>query len=160
MAIYMKIDGINGNVSAKGHENWIELQSVNFGASRHIHSNTGHAFDREASKPTFHNITISKYSDISSSDLFTKMCEGKSISQIQIDVCHTDQELSPHLQYTLHNVIISQISDVVTKSSGNPLENLSLNFTKIEKKFTPRNSQNQSQAPKSAGYDLETAQMM
>ncbi|HEY6843910.1 MAG TPA: type VI secretion system tube protein Hcp, partial [Thermoanaerobaculia bacterium] len=38
--IYMKIDGIKGDVTTSGHENWIEVLSFSFGAS-HMASPTG-----------------------------------------------------------------------------------------------------------------------
>ncbi len=45
----MKIDGIDGNVTASGHEKWIELHSVSFGQGRGILSaRPGHQSNREA----------------------------------------------------------------------------------------------------------------
>lgn len=51
MPIYMQFDGISGSVTAQDYKNWIELNSVSFGASRFFATKTGNVADREYSKP-------------------------------------------------------------------------------------------------------------
>jgi len=159
MTIYMKADGVHGGVTAKGHEKWIQIESYRFSASRNINTRTGRVSDREGSIPSFSEIILNKFVDQSSADLHTKMFQGASLPTVQIDICYTGTELTPHIQYTLSNVIISHIGETATSSEGEPLETLHLNYTKIEKKFITRDNSNKPQAPKSVGYDLETAQL-
>ena len=43
MPIYMNFDGITGNVTAEGHEKWIELNSCQLGVHRSVTNTTGSA---------------------------------------------------------------------------------------------------------------------
>jgi hypothetical protein len=45
----MKYDNIPGDVTATGHESWIELNSMQWGVNRFIKTDTGSAADRESS---------------------------------------------------------------------------------------------------------------
>ena len=63
MSVYMKIDGINGKVTAKGHEQWIDCSSLQWGVGRAISSAVGTSADREASKPSISEVSITKMMD-------------------------------------------------------------------------------------------------
>ena len=51
MAIYLNIDGLKGDVTAAGHEEWIECMSLQWGVGRGIHTPTGSSQERESSAP-------------------------------------------------------------------------------------------------------------
>ena len=66
MPLYMEYDTIKGDVTAEGHEGWIELNSFQWGLGRGISSPTGAAADRESAAPSVSEITVTKAADISS----------------------------------------------------------------------------------------------
>ena len=70
MPIYMKIDGINGEVTAAGYEKWIDVGSLQFGVGRAISTPVGGGSKREAGHPSISEITLSKTFDNSSIELF------------------------------------------------------------------------------------------
>lgn len=158
MAIYMKVDGIDGLVSAKGYEKWIELDSLNFGVQRNITTKPGNVSDRETSKPTIHEFTIGKVMDKTSPNLFSEACVGKAKSSVQIHVCQTGDTISPYMQYTLSNVLISnyQVSATNKADKAAPEESVTLNFDKIEMKYTPYDESHKASSPIPAGYDLSS----
>ena len=63
MAIYLEIEGIEGNITAKGFEKMIEVSSFNWGVGRAISQNTGRMTNREASRPSISEITLTKVVD-------------------------------------------------------------------------------------------------
>ena len=62
MAIYMNFNGNNpqGNVTAAGYENWIEVDSMSFGVGRSITMQAGAMSNREASRPSISEVTVTK----------------------------------------------------------------------------------------------------
>ena len=60
MAIYLEIEGIEGNITAKGYEKMIEVSSFNWGVGRAISQNAGRMANREASRPSISEITLTK----------------------------------------------------------------------------------------------------
>jgi type VI protein secretion system component Hcp len=118
MPIYMRITKkglpvMTGDATAKGHEKWIELSSVQMGQSRSIAPNG------EASAPAS-EIVITKPMDSASMALWKQSLHGEGVT-IQIDFVKSG---GPYLTYTLQNALISGYQPGLTES-------LSLSFTKI-----------------------------
>lgn len=159
MSIYMKIDGIDGHVTAKGYEKWIELDNVHFGVERTISAKPGNTADREATKPTIREVVVAKTMDKTTPNIFTEACVGKAKSKVEIHICQTGEKISPYMQYEFDNVIFSnyQVSALGTEQNVIPKEILHLNFDKIQMKYTPYNDKHQAGSPIPAGYDLSSA---
>ena len=136
MAIYMQYGGkdeIKGNVSTKGHENWIELNSLQFGVGRGIAMAVGRQTEREASLPSVSEVTVTKAMDDSSPYLFQESLvgEGKTATIHVVKTAKGQPELV--LEYILTATMISGYS--VSSGGDAPSESLSLNFTKVEMKY-------------------------
>lgn len=154
MAIYMKIDGIDGNVTAKGHEKWIEVKDVSFGNGRGVSSaSPGNQTNREASIPSFSEISLTKAMDETSPKIFVESCIGKA-KKIQLHLCRSGDNISSYMEYTFTDALISSYSTSANGSSEHPTERLSLNFSKIEMKYIPYKDDNTAGSPVPAGYDL------
>lgn len=156
MTIYVKIEGIDGNVTAKGHEKWIEVHNINFDNGRRITSaKPGHQSNREASTPSFSEVTLSKDMDETSPRIFTESCVGAS-KKIEIHLCRTGENIESFMEYILTDALISSYA-VNASSLGHPSEQLSINFSKVEMKYTPYDDENKPGTPVPAGYDLVEA---
>ena len=113
MPYYMKITKkglpiITGDATAKGHEKWIELSSVQMGPSR------------SATSGAVSEITVTKAMDSASTALWNQSLYGEGLT-IQIDFVKSD---AVYLTYTLHNTVISGFQPGITES-------VTLNFTKV-----------------------------
>ena len=133
MAIYMKIDGINGEVTAKGHEKWIDVTSMQWGVGRSIASAIGSSMNREASKPSISEVNVTKPMDQSSPYLFTEAVVGKG-KKVQIHLCTAGKSLTAYMEYELEDCMISGYS-VSGSGDDRPHESLSLSFTKLTMTF-------------------------
>jgi type VI secretion system secreted protein Hcp len=71
MAIYMNFNdlAIKGNVTAEGYADWINIQSLQYGIGRGISMEAGNVANREASRPSISELSISKMMDTSSAKL-------------------------------------------------------------------------------------------
>lgn len=154
MAIYLKYGDIKGKVTTAGHEDWIELDSLQWGVGRSISSQIGSSRDREASKPSISEVSATKLMDESSPLLFSEACVGKGTS-VQIALCTTGTDsIEEYMTYELEDCMISGYS--VSSGGDRPSESLSLSFTKMEMKFIPYDDQGKAQSPIPAGYDMMT----
>src|SRR5262245_15006247 len=156
MPIYMKYDGIEGSVTAAGHEKWIELSSCSLGINRHINSPSGRGVNREAAAPHVGEIVVTKHQDCSSSNLFRASLWGEG-KKVKIDFCKTDKDkLEAYLQVELENTLVSSYSVAGHGGDGHerPMESLSLNFTKITFNSIHMDAKNASGKPDRAMWDL------
>jgi type VI secretion system secreted protein Hcp len=168
MSIYLKIEGIDGPVTAQGLIGCIELESYEANVTRKVSAQPGSVSNREGTKPAFSEIKITKYVDKTTPLLFAEATVGNAKSTAVIKFINTGANLNEYLVMTLSNVIVSSqsISDITSlhhtdtspSLKDRPLETITLNFTKIEVKYTPYDSHNNAGSPIPAGYDLETAQ--
>jgi type VI secretion system secreted protein Hcp len=159
MAAYLKYDAIKkGESKAKGHEGdkgWIEIGSVQFGVGRGISTPVGTSSKREASAPSISEITITKSMDSTSPLFFQEAVIGKAVTA-KVDLVETgSDQLNTYLEVTLTNAMISGYS--VSSGGDRPSESISINFTKIEYKYTPYDDQHKAGTAVPVTYDLLTA---
>jgi type VI secretion system secreted protein Hcp len=161
MPIYMKMDGVDGSVTAAGHEKWIELDSAQLGVNRHITNPTGRGTNREASAPAVSEIVVTKHQDCSSTGLFKASLWGEG-KKVKIDFCKTDKDkIEPYLQIELENTLVSSYQ--VSGAGGTetvhprPMESLSLNFTKITYNTISMDDKHATGKPDRAMWDLAQA---
>ena len=84
MAIYCKYGDIKGAVTTDGFKDWIELNSFQWGASRHIGTAARGATTREHSEPSLSEVTVTKLQDVSSPKLFLDSVAGKMDNKVTI----------------------------------------------------------------------------
>lgn len=152
MAIYLHIDGLEGDVTAAGHEGWIECQSLDFGVGRSISTPTGSSQERESSAPSLSDVTLVKSMDKCTPKLFELACVGTS-KLAKIDLVQTGDQLDTYMSYTLTDCLVSTHATSAA-GEGKPSEQLGLNFTKVEMKYTPYDNKHQPGSPIPAGYDV------
>lgn len=153
MAIYMQIEGdFKGNVTAAGHEEWIELDSLQFGVGRGITMSVGKSKDREASEPSVSEVVVSKPMDACSPKIFREACVGKA-KKVDIHLLRTTEgNFETYMEYVLHNTLISGYS--VSSGGDRPMESITFNFTKIEMKYVMWGDDHAKGGNVPASYDL------
>ena len=158
MPIYMKYDSVDGDVTATGHEKWIEVNSFQWGVGRGISSPTGGSSDREASAPSVSEIVVTKPTDSASTLLLDESLEGEG-QDVTIDFCKTDKgQLNVYLSYTLNNTMISGCS--MSSGGDRPQESLSFSFTKIMCRDVSLGSKNEDGSPETVTYDVGQAKVV
>ncbi|WP_308364149.1 MULTISPECIES: type VI secretion system tube protein Hcp [unclassified Microbulbifer] len=162
MAIYMNFNNNapKGNVTAKGYEDWIEVDSFNFGVGRGISMEAGAMANREASRPSISEITVTKRIDAASGGLFKASVSGDEGVKAEIHVVQTGaNSVEKYAVYALEDCIISSYS-ISASAGGAPQESLSLSFSKIEADLNHADKTNKNPKNMRVGYDLTTATVL
>jgi len=159
MAIYMNYNGNTpaGNVTAKGFEGWIEVDSFNFGVGRAITMEAGAMSNREATRPSLSEVTITKSLDASSGGLFKQSVTGDTGVTVKFHVVQTGATaVETFAVITLEECIISSYNISAAAGSA-PQETISLSFAKIEADLRHADKTNVNSDLGLSGYDLTTA---
>jgi type VI secretion system secreted protein Hcp len=157
---YTDSDGnaIEGDVTAEGHEQWVELTSFQWGVGRYIFSPTGASAKPESTAPSLSEIICTKDTDAATPKLLNEAFQGEG-SDCTIDFCKTDKgSLEVYLSYTLENCMISVYT--ISGIGDRPMESLSLYFTKVECKNTGMGAANETGSPESVTYDRALAKVV
>ncbi len=156
MAVYLKYEAIDGEVTTAPYQKWIEVNSFQLGVGRSISMPLGGGVSkRESSNPSISEITITKDLDSTSPKLMEQALVGKMNSKAEFAFVRTKTggETEDYLHVTLTNCAISGYS--ASSGGDRPSESVSVNFTKIEYKYTSYDEKGTG-TPGAFTYDLET----
>lgn len=131
MAIYLEFEGIEGNVTADGYKDCIELLSLQFGMGRGISIEPGEMDDREISDPVFSDVKITKIVDNSTAALFQEAVTGSAGKKVLVKFVRTGEDkMEQFMDYELKDCLVNSYS-IYADSSSDPIENLFLSFSSI-----------------------------
>jgi type VI secretion system secreted protein Hcp len=161
MSIYLKMNGIKGNVSTKEHENWIDVESIQWRVVRAISNATGTNTNWETSKTGISEVSITKMMDASSPLIFTAACNGKA-QKTQIHLTNVNSKNPNNVTtYMKYELVDSMVSSYSVSSEGElPTESITFTFTKMTMKFIPHNNSGDPQSPVPAGYDMTSGTLI
>lgn len=144
---------IKGDSNVADHIDWITVDSCQFGVGRSI-SSSGGGTDRDVSNPSFSEVTISKSTDKSSTELQYQAIQGKSLGTCEIDWVQTGADGKSQIYYMvrLHEAIVSSYS--LTSGGDRPSESVSINFTKATYQYDQFTGDTKATGDKK-GWDLE-----
>ncbi len=157
MAIYLKYDGIKGNVTAEGYQDHIAVMSVQFGVGRGISMEAGNLSNRESTRPSLSEITLTKAADNSVTAIFKEAVTGNAGKTVNIKFVRTGADkVQEYMDYELSDVLVSGYS-ISADSESEPIESITLSYSKIMINYSDFDKTNKSGSPQRVGYDLEQA---
>jgi type VI secretion system secreted protein Hcp len=156
MPIYMKYGSIDGNVTKKGQEKKIQVESFQWGVGRGVTMEVGRGSDRSASKPSFSDVVVTKALDCASTLLFNHVVSGQEGTKVTFDFMGSGQkEDEVFMVVTLEDVLISSYS-CSSGGEGVPTESWALNYGKVEWQYKGADAKGAKGGQVVAAYDLRT----
>lgn len=150
MGFYMKIDGIKGGATAKGYEDWIVLTRWGSAGAKAISTSSGSGKNRQSSKASMSEFQIGKET-CPASPILWKRSVTAGVEGTDILVHITNAQDLPILEITLKEAVLAAYS------WGDDGESYSINYTKMEKKFTDYDANGKALSPISADHDIAAA---
>ena len=120
-----------------GHEKWIEIDSFQWSAGSRS-SGAGGGGGGGAGKVSLSDFTIVKQLDKASPILFQDAAQGKHIASGILELISPNGQFV--VDYKLSDIYISAVQEQSGANNPVPLEQVSLNFSKIEMDYTPNNA--------------------
>lgn len=158
---FIKIDGIEGESTDDKHSGWIEVTSFNSGVSQRTSATASSSGGGSAERADFHDFSFTKQLDKATPKLALACADGSHIDSIIVEVCRAGTEKVKYMEIKMTNCIISGASisgggKEKSKETDFPVENVSINFGKIEWAYTVQKRQGGGAAGNVAGgWDLQ-----
>jgi type VI secretion system secreted protein Hcp len=157
--IFIKIGNIPGESTDSKHKDWIQIESFSWGLR-----NPGSTIEDKRRKGVAQDFRFTKTLDKSSPLLALATFNGKFLSDAMLTVRKAGGDQVEYLHIKLTDILVSSYSPVgeptdpqsPTGSSELPMESFSLNFSKIEFKYTPQLADGSLGEPVSFEWDLAT----
>jgi type VI secretion system secreted protein Hcp len=153
-AMFLKIDGIDGESTDKKHEKWIEVQSFAHGLSQ-MSTGVSATGGLPGGRADFQNLVITKIIDNSTADLNVKCAGGDPIPKIELECCLATGEKHTFMKYTLEKCIITSVqAGGGSGSELKPTESVSFAYGKIKWEYTPIDSDGKAGSATDRTWDL------
>jgi type VI secretion system secreted protein Hcp len=154
---FLKIDGIDGEAHAKGHEKEIEISSFSFGETNSGTSSGGGGGG--AGKVVMQDFHFTMSIQSASPKLFLACATGEHIKSALLTCRKAGKEQNEFLKWKFSDVFISSYQ-TGGSSHGEivPTDQISFNFTKVEIEYRPQKPDGSLGSPTPAGYNVKTQQ--
>jgi type VI protein secretion system component Hcp len=121
---FLKIDGIKGESTTKGTEEWIKLESIQYGESDLDLLIRSAAETKKESRQSDSELTLLKQVDKSSPLLFNALVMGQNLGTGQINICENE---TCAVKLLLSDLYI--VDYQITSSEDNPKESFRIAFS-------------------------------
>ncbi|MCW1384100.1 type VI secretion system tube protein Hcp, partial [Novosphingobium sp. KCTC 2891] len=150
LTYYVKIDGIVGDSTSKGHEGWLELPSFSFGEAN---SSSLAGGELSAGVATFADVSllVSDYTALTS--LLASNAGGKHIAAVEIEGVTDGANPGTVFDLTLNDVIVSSVSGG-DSPGGDAAVSVLLGYSRIGLVTTSQNADGSLGAQQSFGWDI------
>lgn len=130
--MFLKLDQIPGESIVKGHANEIDVLAFSWGVSNPATiSSAGGGLT--SGKPSFQELSLTKYVDLASPQLMTAAATGKHIASATFTVLRSNGTgLANYYTVTLTEVLVTSISTGGSGGEDRMTENITLNYAKIK----------------------------
>jgi len=150
---FLKIDGIDGESADDKHKGEIELESWSISA----HQSGGHSSGGGggAGKVLLEDYHFTKRIDKASPTLFLACCDGRHIKKAVLTCRKAGKTALEYLKITLSDLLVSSYQ--TGGSAGStvvPVDQISLNYSKIEKEYKEQKPDGTLGAGVKVGFDI------
>jgi len=154
---FLKIDGIDGESPDGKHGNEIQVLSWSFGETQGGSHSAGGGGG--AGKVVMQDFNFTMHTNKATAKLFLACANGEHIKSAKLTCRKAGKEQQEYLTWTFSDLLISSYQ---TGGSGEggvlPVDQISINFTKVEIGYKPQKADGTLDAENKAGYDLKKNQ--
>lgn len=143
----------SGESVTKGHEREINVLAFSWGAEQAV---TSGARAGGAGKAQFGALSVTKYVDRSSPELFGALCSGMHLPTGKLMLCRAGGAgLREVLRYEFTGLQVSKVELAVSSGTdASPTENVEFVYSTIKTVYTPFDASGKAQTAISKGWDV------
>ncbi len=150
---FLKIDGIAGESQDSKHKGEIELESFSWGATQA--GGTGGGGGGGAGKVQMQDFHFVMTVNKASPKLFLACASGQHLKDATFVARKAGKDQQEFLLYKFTDVLVSSYQTGGSGGDVLPMDQISLNFARIEIEFRPQKADGSLGAPEKGGWDVK-----
>ena len=135
IALYLKVEGVDGESKDSKHESWIDVESFSWGATQ------PHALDRGggggAGKATFHDLAATVKIDKAYPTLLDKCAKGEHLGKIECHAVKSGGSALTYLKIELNEVIVTSVN-LAGSQGADVIASYSFQGSKLKTSYVPQ----------------------
>lgn len=159
MPVYLKLGSLKGAVTTGPYKDWIEVESYSWGFQVPVQTTVGASGNRLPSgKVQPGDLHLVKRQDDTTTTFMLQALQGKNTptATLAVTLQASETGADKYMEYVMDNVICSSFQTTGSQAGGEPMESISLNFTKIGFNQFLKDAQNNERAVRGV-YDFTLA---
>jgi type VI secretion system secreted protein Hcp len=154
---FIKIDGIDGESNDSKHKGEIEILSYSWGVSQAITGTASSTGTFTGQRADFSALSFHHQLDKASPKLAAACAGGDHLKSAVLTLSRAGGDKQGYMEYKLSDVLVSsvRVGGASAGEGGVPIEEVSLNFGKIEWKYTVIGIDGKAAGNVSAGWSLK-----
>jgi type VI secretion system secreted protein Hcp len=151
---FLKIEGIDGESSDSKHKGEIQLESFSWSANQTGTASAGGGMG--AGKVAMQDFHITKKVDKASPKLMLACADGEHIKKATLVCRKAGKDQQEFMKYTLSDLLVSSYS-IGASTAGDhlPMEQISMNYSKIEVEYKEQKSDGTLGGTVKSGWDVK-----
>jgi type VI secretion system secreted protein Hcp len=151
--MFLNLDGIKGESTDDKHKGEIDVLAWSWGASQS--ASFGAGAGGGGGKVNIQDLSLTKYVDKASPNLFKFCCKGTHIKSADIVVRKAGDSALEYIKITLTEVIVSSWTTGGSGGEDRLTENVTLAFAKVKFTYTPQKDKGGGDAAIPVGWDIQ-----
>jgi type VI secretion system secreted protein Hcp len=152
IALFLKVEGADGESANAKHKNWIDVESFHWGAdqpsSMHVGGGGG------AGKVSFQDLTCNANVDKSYPTMLVFCASGKHVSKVQIAGAKAGGDEVEYFKITLEDVLVTNVG--VSGANGAQVSvNYSFQAAKVKSEYSVQTKDGGKGATSEFGWDIK-----
>jgi type VI secretion system secreted protein Hcp len=156
---FIKLDGCPGESTDDKHKDWIEILSFHGGVVQPDAGDRSTGGAASSGRTEHHPFSFVHVMDKATPKLFLSCCKGEHIKNVTMELCRATGDKQKYMEYKMTDVMISCVQPGGSSQGSEPLplEEVSLNYGKIELSYTVTDHKTgKPQGDVKANWDLTT----
>ena len=150
--MFLKYGDVKGESADDKHKDEIDVLAWSWGARQSGTSHTGAGGG--AGKVEVSNLTVKKYIDRSSPNLFKNCCSGEHVNEATLVVRKAGGKPLEYLKIKMQDVIITSVQTGGSASDDRLVEEVAFNFGKVTLEYVPQKADGSGGGVIPAGFDI------
>jgi type VI secretion system secreted protein Hcp len=149
---FLKLKGVEGEATADGHTNEIQLESWSWGETNS--GTAGHGGGAGAGKVSMQDFHFVMKTNKATPKLFLACATGEHIPEATLACRKAGLKQQDYMTIKMTDVLISSYQTGGSHGDIVPVDQISLNFAKIELEYKPQKADGSLASSINAGWDL------
>jgi type VI secretion system secreted protein Hcp len=150
---YLKIDGIEGESADSSHKNEIDLESFSWGASQS--GSMAYGGGGGAGKASFQDFHFVMKVSKASPKLFLACASGQHIKSAILVCRRAGTEQQEYMTISMSDILVSSYQAGGSGGDVVPMDQISLNYAKIEVSYSPQDAKGSLGSPVKTGWNVK-----
>jgi len=150
--MFLKIDDLKGESADSKHKGEIDVLSWSLAATQSATTHVGGGGG--SGKVAVQDLSITKYVDSASPNLWLNCCTGKHFKEATLVIRKAGDSPLEYLKIKMTEVLVSSISTAGTGADDRLTESVTLNFAKFNHVYTPQKADGSGDAAIEATFNI------